>query len=68
MTLSYEYSDQGGYPYKYTGVTEGEETRPEYIGKIANNERSSYRRGLLNSGVNIEYQARTFILNAATKT
>ena len=66
MTLSYEYSDQGGYPYKYTGVTEGEETRPEYIGKIANNERSSYRRGLLNSGVNIEYQARTFILNAVT--
>ena len=53
MTLSYEYSDQGGYPYKYTGVTEGEETRPEYIGKIANNERSSYRRGLLNSGVNL---------------
>lgn len=66
MTLSYEYSDQGGYPYKYTGVTEGEETRPEYIGKIANNERSSYRRGLLNSGVNIEYQTRTFILNAVT--
>ena len=62
MTLSYEYSGPGGYPYKYTSVTEGEETRPEYIGKIANNERSSYRRGLLNSGVNIEYQARTFIL------
>lgn len=66
MTLNYEYGDQGGYPYEYTGVTQGEETRPEYIGKIANNERSGYRRGLLNSGINIEYQARNFILSAVT--
>ena len=66
MTLSYEYGDQGGYPYEYTGMVKGEETRPEYIGKISYNERSSYRRGLLNSGVNIEYQAKHFILSAVT--
>lgn len=66
MTLSYEYSDQGGYPYEYVGVVQGEETRPEYVGKISYNEESSYRRGLLNAGVNLEYQARNFIFNVVT--
>ncbi|MFV0585585.1 TonB-dependent receptor, partial [Bacteroides reticulotermitis] len=66
MTLSYEYDDQGGYPYEYTGVVKGEETRSEYIGKISYNEPSSYRRGLLNAGVNLEYQGRNFILSAVT--
>lgn len=66
LTLNYEYGDQGGYPYEYTGVTEGEEDRSEYIGQIANNERSGYRRGLFNTGLNLEYQARKFTLNAVT--
>ena len=78
MALSYEYSDQGGYPYYYTGITpsaiakakengkEMTEDRADYIGKISYNDRSSYRRGLLNSGVNIEYQANNFILSAVT--
>lgn len=42
------------------------EDRADYIGKISYNDRSSYRRGLLNSGVNIEYQACNFILSAVT--
>ena len=42
------------------------EDRGEYIGKISYNDASSYRRGLLNSGVNIEYQAKNFILSAVT--
>ena len=78
MALSYEYSDQGGYPYYYIGITpsaiakaqkdgkEMTEDRADYIGKISYNDRSSYRRGLLNSGVNIEYQACNFILSAVT--
>lgn len=75
MALSYEYSDQGGYPYYYTGITPSAannekkkitEDRAEYIGKISYNDRSSYRRGLLNAGVNIEYQAQNFILSAVT--
>ena len=78
MALSYEYSDQGGYPYYYTGITpsaiakakekgkEMTEDRADYIGKISYNDRSSYRRGLLNTGVNIEYQAQNFILSAVT--
>ena len=56
MALSYEYSDQGGYPYYYTGITpsaiakaqkdgkEMTEDRADYIGKISYNDRSSYRR------------------------
>ena len=78
MALSYEYSDQGGYPYYYTGITQNgidkakekgkelTEDRADYIGKISYNERSSYRRGLTNAGVNLEYQARNFILSAVT--
>lgn len=78
MTLSYENSDQGGYPYFYTGITpsaiakaqrdgkELTEDRAEYIGKISYNDHSSYRRGLLNTGVNIEYQAQNVILSAVT--
>ena len=78
MTFSYEYSDQGGYPYYYTGITQNgiteakrkekelTEDRADYIGKISYNERSSYRRGLMNAGVNLEYQARNFILSAVT--
>ncbi len=78
MAFSYEYSDQGGYPYYYTGITpsaiaeakknkkEITEDRADYIGKISYNDRSSYYRGLLNAGVNIEYQAQNFILSAVT--
>ena len=78
MALSYEYSDQGGYPYYYTGITQNgidkakekgkelTEDRADYIGKISYNDRSSYRRGLLNTGINIEYQAQNFILSAVT--
>ncbi len=78
MSLSYEYSDQGGYPYFYTGITpsaiaeaknnktEITEDRADYIGKVSYNDRSSYYRGLLNAGVNLEYQAKNFILSAVT--
>lgn len=78
MALSYEYSDQGGYPYFYTGITQAAiekaqkagkeltEDRADYIGKISYNDRSSYRRGMVNAGVNIEYQAQNFILSAVT--
>lgn len=68
INLNYEYSDQGGYPYYYTGIAPSAkgreepltEDRADYIGKISYNERSSYRRGLMNAGVNLEYQARNF--------
>lgn len=73
LNISYEYSDQGGYPYFYTGLTkeklkeeDAQEDRKDYIGKIAYNDRSSYYRNLLNAGLNIEYQAQNFILSAVT--
>lgn len=69
MNLSYEYSDQGGYPYFYMGSLEPKEQDDKlkpYIGKIANNEESSYYRNLLNAGLNLEYQARNFTLSAVT--
>ena len=66
FTLNYEYTNQGGYPYEYTGVTEGEEDRADYIGRIAYNHKSGYRRNLLNGGLNLEHQADNFILSSVT--
>lgn len=69
MNVSYEYSDQGGYPYFYMGSLKPKEQDDKlkpYIGKIANNEESSYYRNLLNAGLNLEYQARNFTLSAVT--
>lgn len=69
LNLSYEYSDQNGYPYFYMGAI-GEDDQPEglkdYIGAIAHNEASSYYRNLLNAGLNLEYQADHFILSSVT--
>lgn len=69
LNLSYEYSDQGGYPYFYLGSTDPgdqDETLKPAVGTICNDERSSYRRNLMNAGLNLEYQARTFTLSAVT--
>lgn len=67
--LSYEYGCQGGYPYRYLGSLaadeQPEELRP-YIGKIVNDEAGSYRRSLLNAGLNLEYQATHFTLSSVT--
>lgn len=69
FTLSYEYSDQGGYPYFYSGKTDPaqqpEELKP-FIGSICNDEASSYFRNLLNAGFNLERRTRHFTLSAVT--
>ena len=66
FTLNYEYTNQGGYPYEYTGVTSGKEDSGIFIGRIAYNHRSGYRRNLLNGGLNLEHQAQNFILSSVT--
>lgn len=66
FNVNYDYTDEGGYPYYYTGVLAGEEDRKDLLGKIAYNQESSYRRSLLNTGLNIEHQANGFIFNAVT--
>jgi outer membrane receptor protein involved in Fe transport len=53
LSVNYEYSDQGGYPYFHAG-------------KISINDDSNYRRNLLNTGLNIEYQATDFVFSAVT--
>lgn len=69
MTLSYEYNDQGGYPYYYMGSVNPDrqpEEMKKHIGTICNDEAGSYRRNLLNAGLNLEYQAKHFTLSAVT--
>ena len=69
LSLSYEYNDQGGYPYYYMGSVNPEQ-QPEAlkssVGTISNNEPGSYRRNLLNAGLNLQYQASSFTLSAVT--
>lgn len=67
LTLNYEYTNQGSYPYEYTGRTNGKtEDRSEYIGKISYNHACGYKRNLLNAGLNLEHQADNFILSSVT--
>lgn len=60
FTTGYEYSDQGGYAYGQYDKETGK------LSPIAYNDESNYRRGLFNTGLNIEYQAKDFILSAVT--
>ena len=64
FNVNYDYTDEGGYPYYYTGAIL--ESNADLIGQIAYNRESTYRRGLLNTGLNIEHQADNFIFNAVT--
>lgn len=66
FNVSYDYSDEGAYPYFYTGSLTDVESYGELIGTISNNRESSYRRNLLNAGVNIEYKAPAWQMNAVT--
>lgn len=64
--LSYDYSDEGAYPYYYTGTLSGEEPYPDLLNKLSANRQSSYRRGVLNGGLNLEYLSDKWQMNAVT--
>ncbi len=67
--FSYDYSDEGAYPYYYKGTTRKEYINidyPDCADKITNNRESRYRRNMFNTGLNLEYQAKAFSLNAVT--
>ena len=64
FNVSYDYTDEGGYPYYEVNFHESSQKK-EYD-PIAYNRESSYRRSLLNTGLNIEHQADNFIFNAVT--
>lgn len=74
LTLGYDYTDEGAYPYFYTGTkalpsaaaAPQAEPYPDMLGKINNNRESRYRRGMLNAGLNIGYKADAWQMNAVT--
>ncbi len=74
LTLNYDYTDEGAYPYFYTGTLASQgaasgttpEPYPDMLGKINNNRESRYRRGMLNAGLNIGYKADAWQMNAVT--
>ena len=66
FNINYDYNDEGAYPYYYIGSLTGNEPYKDLIGKISNNRESSYRRSLFNAGLNIEYKADSWQMNAVT--
>lgn len=67
FNASYDYTDEGAYPYYYAGAAKGyDEEYAELIGKISNNRPSSYRRGVFNSGLSVNWQADDFTLSSVT--
>lgn len=65
LSTSYDYSDEGAYPY-YHLISGTNSSTHSSSSTISNNRESSYRRSMLNSGLNIEYQASAFVMNAIT--
>lgn len=67
FNVNYDYTDEDAYPYFYTGsLTGGVEPYPELVGHISNNRESTYRRSLLNAGLNVQFVADTWRMNAVT--
>ena len=66
LNVNYDYTDEGAYPYYYTGSFTEYEPYWNLIGKISNNRESSYLRSLFNAGLNIEYKADSWQMNAIT--
>lgn len=66
LSISYDNSDEGGYPYYYEGVVSGDEEYPQLVGLISNGHEAGYRRSLFNAGLNAEYVAPAWQMNSAT--
>lgn len=60
FNVNYEYGDQGGYAYGLYDKETGD------IAPVSYNDESSYRRSLLNAGINLEYQASKFTFSSVT--
>ncbi len=60
LNINYEYTDQGAFPYGLYNTTTGKMEQPAY------NDKSSYLRNLLNTGLTMEYQGCNFLLSAIT--
>ena len=66
FTASYEQSYEGACPYYYEGAAAGEEQYADYIGTLSQNRPSTYRRGVLNTGLNVAWRTNRFTLNSIT--
>lgn len=64
--LAYDFVNEGAYPYFYEGSTAGEEQYPDLVGHISNNHDNTYRRSMLNSGLNIAYHAPHWEMTSVT--
>lgn len=65
--VGFDYSRAGAYPYYYKGAVEGaQELYPKEIDMLTPNRESTYRRSVLNAGVNAEYSKCTWTLNSVT--
>ncbi len=63
----YDYSHEGAYPYFYEGsINPQAEQYADWRGTIANNREGSYRRSLLNLGLNTQYRMDRLTLNSVT--
>ncbi len=60
FNVNYEYGDQGGYAY---GLYD---KKTNHIAPVSFNDENSYRRSLLNAGVNLEYHAKKFTFSSVT--
>lgn len=60
LNINYEYTDQGAFPYGLYNTTTEKMEQPAY------NDKSSYLRNLLNTGLTVEYQGYNFLLSAIT--
>lgn len=65
-SLSYDYNDEYAYPYFYTGQLKGQESYPNLVGQISANHEGRYRRSMINGGLNLEYKAHGWQMNAVT--
>lgn len=66
FTANYEHTDEGGYPYHYTGAVDGEEEYAHLKGLISNNRPHSYRRSLFNVSSHIQWKSHRLQFHAIT--
>ncbi|MCF0179217.1 MAG: TonB-dependent receptor [Bacteroidales bacterium] len=67
FNINFDHDNEGAYPYYYEGaVFPAEEEYSDLIGKITNNRSHSYRRNVVNVGVNTQYEAEQFTLSNVT--
>ena len=65
-SVHYEYTDEGAFPYYYTGSTDGDEEYADLKGKISANVDGKYHRSLLTAGVHTTYDMGNMSLYSVT--